>query len=70
MGGRQSELITERLAGKRNNVFRITLSDGTVLAQENLPGTVLAFGDDLLGAPAAFLEPSSLPVSPATNSAV
>jgi hypothetical protein len=25
--------------------FRVTLSDGTVLAQENLPGTVLAFGD-------------------------
>jgi hypothetical protein len=25
--------------------FHITLSDGTVLAQENLPGTVLAFGD-------------------------
>src|SRR5215472_7360430 len=25
--------------------FRITLSDGTVLAQESLPGTVLAFGD-------------------------
>jgi hypothetical protein len=25
--------------------FRVTLSDGTVLPQENLPGTVLAFGD-------------------------
>ena len=25
--------------------FRITLSDGAVLAQESLPGTVLAFGD-------------------------
>jgi len=25
--------------------FQVTLSDGTVLAQESLPGTVLAFGD-------------------------
>ena len=25
--------------------FRVTLSNGTVLTQENLPGTVLAFGD-------------------------